>query len=73
MRLRHNWLMPALVIIGCWSAWLAAGPQVQRVDDHALRRGGASGDDCFRPANFRRRRAISEVNPADFAINDFLL
>ena len=45
MRLRHGWLVPAFVMMGCWSAWLAAGPQVQRVDDHVLRRAGASGDD----------------------------
>ena len=31
--------------MGALSAWLAAGPQVRRVDDNGLRRAGASGDE----------------------------
>jgi hypothetical protein len=31
--------------MGGLSAWLAAGPQLRRVDDDRLRRAGASGDE----------------------------
>ncbi len=38
--------VPLAVLIGCLlSAWIAASPQVQRVDDRALRNAGATGDE----------------------------
>jgi len=45
MRLRPYRSLTTAVAMGALSAWLAAGPQVRRVDDNGLRRAGASGDE----------------------------
>src|SRR5438105_13396918 len=45
MRLRPYRSLTTAVAMGALSAWLAAAPQVRRVDDNGLRRAGASGDE----------------------------
>jgi glucose dehydrogenase len=45
MRLLPCRSLTTAVVTAGLSAWLAAGPQLRRVDDDALRRAGASGDE----------------------------